>query len=108
MLLSACARSDFPTGTYESGSGYIQTEFNNDGSFTFSIGGQVMSTGTYSIQGHELIWETDSYCDEISAGKATYTWTFENDTLLFEVKGEDKCADRLIVFSSIPQRVVAN
>ncbi len=95
ILLPACAGSNFPIGTYTSESGVFQNEFKEDGSFTFSMEGQVMSSGTYSIQGNELTWETDSYCDEMGGSGAIYTWTFENDTLLFEVKGEDKCADRL-------------
>ena len=84
ILLSACTGSKFPTGTYVSET--FQTEFNDDGSFIFPIGEQVLSKGTYSVQGDELTWETDSYCDEIGGGKAIYTWTFENDTLLFEVR----------------------
>jgi hypothetical protein len=56
--------------------------------------GEVEARGKFSIQGNELTWETDSYCDQSDAGKATYIWTYENDILQLQVKGKDKCSER--------------
>jgi hypothetical protein len=90
----------FPTGRFVAEDADWVLTLDDDGSFTFSESGVVAASGTFSLRGNELTWETDSYCDR--AGKATYTWTFENDTLLLEVKGEDECASRLEVLDDIP------
>jgi lysophospholipase L1-like esterase len=89
----------FPEGAFAAKDGDWVLAFDDDGTFTFSESGTVAASGTFSIQANELTWETDRYCDR--AGKATYTWTFENDTLLFQVKGEDECADRLAVLDNV-------
>ena len=91
FLLSACLRSNFPTGSFLSEAGDEQLDFTIDGRFTYYLGGKVDDVGTFSVKGHELTWETDRYCGD---EKATYTWAFENDTLVFQVKGKDKCSAR--------------
>ncbi len=102
LSLCACASPSFPYGTFASESGTDQMVLNQDGRFTYLESGTVVTAGTFSIQGNELTWETDSFCDEKGAGKATYTWTFENDTLVLQVKGEDRCADRRYVLHGAP------
>ncbi|MGB2964352.1 MAG: hypothetical protein WBB69_10245 [Anaerolineales bacterium] len=99
FLLSAYTRSNFPTGSFLSEAGNEQLDFTIDGGFTYYLGGVVDSIGTFSVKGHELTWETDSYCDD---EKATYTWAFENDTLVFQVKGKDKCSARFRSLHNIP------
>jgi hypothetical protein len=93
---------NFPTGRFAARDGGWVLTLDDDGSFIFSESGTVAASGTFSIQGSELTWETDSYCGNAASMKATYTWTFENDTLLFQVKGKDNCADRLAVLDKIP------
>ena len=105
LLLSACSSPTFPYGTFVSDSGSFEMVLKDDGSFTFSESGTVVTAGTFSLQGNELTWETDSFCDEKDAGKATYTWTFENATLVLDVKGEDQCADRLFVLNHAPYQL---
>jgi lysophospholipase L1-like esterase len=95
--------SGFPKGTFSAKDGDWVLVFDNDGSFKFSESGVVAASGNFSVQGNEFTWEADSYCDR--AGIATYTWTFENDTLLLQVKGEDECADRLSVLDNVPYHV---
>ncbi len=99
MLLFACSTSSsepsFPTGIFASESGPFKTEWRDDGTYTSWMNGQEITSGTYSVEGNELTFETDSYCDSLGAGEATYTWTFKDDTLTFEVKGEDPCSDRM-------------
>ena len=102
LPLSACFESSFPTGTFVANSEFYRFMLADNGSFTFSEGGQVVATGTYSIHANEFTFETDSYCDGIGAGKATYTWTFKNDTLGFQRKGKDKCSDRYGSIHNIP------
>lgn len=101
ILLCACAGPSFPHGTFVSPSGFHRVTFNNDGSFTFFDAQTAASQGTYSIQGNELTWETDSHCDAQAAGKAAYTWTYENDNLVLNVKGDDSCSDRLSVYNTL-------
>ena len=99
LPLSSCSESSFPTGTFMSDSGDYQFTLTDDGSFTFSEAGFVAARGTYSIHANEFTFETDSFCGE---REATYTWTFENDTLLFSVKGKDYCSARLLTIDQIP------
>ena len=90
-------KSIFPTGMFTAKDRDWVITFNDDGSFTSGFG-EIAVSGTFSIQANELTWETDSFCDR----RATYTWTFEDDTLLFQVKGEDKCSSRLRVLDNVP------
>ena len=102
-LLVGCSgtETDFPEGTFSArNGGWVLTL--DDGSSTFSEYGTVEAIGTFSIQANEVTWETDSYCDPEGAGKATYTWAFEDDILLFQVKGEDKCSGRLGALDNVP------
>ncbi len=103
LPLSACLTGpNFPTGTFVAYSGFYRFMLTDNGSFTFSESGQVVATGTYSIHANEFTFDTDNYCDGIGAGKATYTWTFKNDTLLFTIKGKDKCSARFESINLIP------
>jgi hypothetical protein len=107
FLLSACLTgpsipTGFPTGTLVAYSGFYQFMLTDDGSWMFSEGGYVVAKGTYSIHDNEFTFETDSYCDGAGAGKASYIWTFKDDTLLFQVKGEDKCVGRYYSMHNIP------
>jgi hypothetical protein len=106
LVATACVSSagdttKFPTGTFVTDSGRYQIILTDNDSFTFLESGwgganfSVAARGTYSIHTNEFTFETDSYCDGIGAGKATYTWTYKNDTLSFTIKGEDKCSARL-------------
>lgn len=95
----------FPTGTFAAKDGDWVLTFDDDGGFTFSESGTVAASGTYSVQADELTWESDSYCGNAELMKATYTWTFESDTLLFQVKGKDSCADRQAVLDSISYEI---
>ncbi len=99
LLLSACSKSSFPTGTFVAEDGFYQFMLADDGSYTFSERGTVAARGTYSIHANEFTFETDSFCGD---REVTYTWTFENDTLLFSVKGTDYCSARLLSIEQIP------
>lgn len=92
----------FPVGTFVAEAGSWVLTFTDEGEFTFFESGRVDAVGTFSIKANELTWETDSYCDRGDAGKSTYNWTLEDDTLLFQVKGDDKCAERLAALDNVP------
>jgi lysophospholipase L1-like esterase len=92
----------FPIGVFAAKDGAWIFRFDDDGTFTWSESGEVVASGTFSIQGNELTWETDSYCGNAASMKATYTWAFENDTLEFQVKGKDKCTDRQAAVDNVP------
>lgn len=101
LFLSLCACStgpSFPYGTFVGPADFYHVVLKKDGSFTFLDNKTVTSEGTFSIHGNELTWETDSHCAAVDAQKATYTWTFDNDNLELDVKGNDKCTDRLDVY----------
>jgi len=93
--LTACSSRTFPMGMYIAKESGAQMEFMEDGSFIYADEGVVWASGTYSIDGNELIWETDSSCDESGIERSTYTWSYENGLLVLEEKGEDLCEGRV-------------
>ena len=92
----------FPIGVFAAKDGAWIFRFDDDGTFTWSESGEVVASGTFSIQGNELTWETDGYCGNAASMRATYTWAFENDTLEFQVKGKDNCTDRQAAVDNVP------
>jgi hypothetical protein len=108
-LFAACSddesSNEFPVGVYhEPGSTDAggSMEFKSDGTFVLAYGDEIVTDGTYSIDGDQLTWETDSWCKNISADaeSATYTWTEEGDLLTMTVEGEDLCIDRVNTIQS--------
>jgi len=95
-ILCACSSKAFPTGTYTHSD--LAHEFRDDGTFSYLSGGEVVTEGTYAIQGDEIQF-TDSYCDEENAGPATYKWQYEDGVLSFELVGEDSCDGRFAALS---------
>ena len=95
FILTACSSRTFPMGMYVAKESGAQMEFMEDGSFIYTDEGVVWARGTYSIDGNELIWETDSSCDESGIERSTYTWSYENGLLVLEEKGEDLCEGRV-------------
>lgn len=93
---------DFPTGTFfhKHPATFCVWQFNQDGTWAYFW--KVMSTdvtgrapylrGTYAVDGN-LYTET-SVSDADCPWPATYTWTFDGQTLAFQVVGEDRCGDR--------------
>ena len=104
VAVSACGEPEFPTGTFSIEGGNRKFEFMEDGKWIAREGGAIHTMGTYSVQGNEFTWERDQLCDSSTgkSTKSTYTWTFKSHTLLFEVKGEDKCPMRYIEINSTP------
>ena len=92
----------FPAGTFGTGDGTWKLVFKGDGTFTFSMADQGSASGTYSVHGNEITWETTDYCDQNNLGKATYTWAYANETLVFQVEGEDPCFYRGEKLQNIP------
>jgi hypothetical protein len=93
---------DFPTGTFfhKHPATFCVWQFNEDGTWAYFW--KVMSTdvtgrepylrGTYAVDGN--LYSETSNSDTDCPWPATYTWTYDGQTLAFQVVGEDKCADR--------------
>ena len=90
--LSACSNEGFPTGTY-SHNQYV-SEYRDDGTFTMWENDEIVTEGTYSVEGDELTWIQDSFCDAENAGSATYKWSADENGVSFELIGEDLCDGR--------------
>jgi hypothetical protein len=99
VTVSACAESDFPTGTFSIEGGYLKWEFTKNGKVFEYQDGSLVQEGIYSVRGDEFTWESHTFCGD---KKATYIWTYENDTLLFTLKGEDDCSIREHFFNNKP------
>ena len=95
--LSACSNDEFPTGSYRHNE--FVAEYREDGTFTLYENGEVSTEGTYSVEGDEITWIQDSFCDEQNAGSATYQWTADDNGLSYEVIGEDQCEERFATLS---------
>ena len=105
LQLFACTISNFPTGTFTNLTGSYRLILQGDGQSIFMENDNIEAEGTYTFHADELTWETDSYCDPRGFGKATYTWSFENDKLIFKVKGEDPCLDRYSALHLMPYQL---
>jgi hypothetical protein len=92
FALSACASPKFPYGTFDNGDDSVTLHLQPDGTFSIYNHSQLLDQGTFSIQGNQFKWETSSACDP--GGKAAYTWTYQNATLVLKVNGTDPCPDR--------------
>jgi hypothetical protein len=100
---------EFPTGSFfheHAGGVFCVFHFSQDGTYAYywlAPSRDVSSmrpyaTGTYSIDGN-LFVETSTDLAECSA-PATYTWTYDGQTLTFQVVGEDMCSDRQRTYES--------
>jgi hypothetical protein len=109
-LFAACGddgdTTEFPVGVYHQ-PGSTDTsgtmEFKSDGTFVLTDGTEtIVTSGTYSTDGDQFTWETDSYCRTVSAAaeSATYTWTQDGDLLKMTVDGQDLCSDRVSLAES--------
>lgn len=103
FALSACASPKFTYGTYVNGDGSTELHLKPDGTFAINNHGPIVDQGTFSIQGSQFTWETSSYCDP--GGKAAYTWTYQNATLVLKVNGTDACTDRKAGIDRIEYRL---
>ncbi|HLO29179.1 MAG TPA: hypothetical protein VK249_08595 [Anaerolineales bacterium] len=103
FVLSACASPKFTYGTFESGDGSITMHLQPDGTFSIYNHTQLLDQGTFSIQGTQFTWETSSACDP--GGKATYTWTYQNATLVLKVSGADPCSHRQAGINGLEYRL---
>ncbi len=101
ISLFACSRPSFPYGTFFSSSGSNRLVLDEDGTFMFSQSGKTISTGTFSIVGDKLTWETDSFCDKLDASPATYTWTYKDNALVLAVDVSDRCSSRVRVLNRV-------
>jgi hypothetical protein len=90
--LSACSSDEFPYGRYRSGSAV--TEYREDGKLTMWNNDEVVTEGTFSVDGDEVTWIQDSWCEEENVGSATYRWQHEDGVLSFELIGEEPCLGR--------------
>ena len=57
-------------------------------------GGSFTTIGTYSVENDEIHFLHDTPCDEDNSDSATYTLTYEDRRLSFELIGEDLCDGR--------------
>jgi hypothetical protein len=101
--------ADFPTGIFfhqHTGGPYCVFQFNEDGAFAYYwmipsldlSGRKPHETGTYRISNNlYTVTSTDlTWCP----APATYTWTYDGQTLTFQVFGEDACTDRQKTYES--------
>jgi hypothetical protein len=89
--LCACSSEKFPAGKYTYGTASV--EYRDDGTFTLMSFDEVVSEGTYSVQGDEIQF-TDSFCAEQDANPGIYKWQHEDGKLNCELI-EDPCSGRV-------------
>ena len=99
-LIFACSGSKFPTEKLVTAAGG-SIEF-TEHFYTVTLStGEVAHNGAYTVEGNELTLHDDQFhCDKVSPGKATYTWTYEDDTLILQVK-DDKCKSRATLLDGL-------
>ena len=104
VAFAGCSSPLFPTGEF---TGHLEGQeitlrFDDDGNFVILRNGSEYSGGTYSVEGNQLTWLTDSSCAAPNGETATYTWTLENQTLTFSLVEKDGCMSRLYMLEKLP------
>jgi len=100
---------EFPTGRFyhaHAASSFCVFTFNQDGTYAYYwlvtsvdvTARKPYVTGTYSIDG-DLFIETSTDFPGCPS-PATYTWTYDGQTLTFQAAGEDECSDRQRTYES--------
>ena len=100
---------EFPTGRFfhqHAPASFCVFQFNQDGTYAYYwlvpsvdvTGKEPYATGTYSIDGNLFI-ETSTNVPGCPS-PATYTWTYDGQTLTFQAVGEDQCSDRQSTYES--------
>jgi hypothetical protein len=110
-MLGACSDDDneteFPTGKMipasatSSEDGYI--EYKSDGTYVgIAPSGDTFTEGTYTTDGDEITFETDSYCEANAPGSnpVTYTFEWDGEVLSFGENPDDTCTDRAETFAA--------
>lgn len=105
LSMFGCSAERFPFGRYTTDTEDFVLELTPTGEFSIYEYGNRVTIGTYTVQGNKLTWETDTFCDSNGFGKATYTWSYDNGTLLFQVQGEDQCEGRITVLDGRPYQI---
>jgi len=104
---------EFPTRTFYHRHGfagpYCVFQFNEDGTFKYywMISSldlsrmKVYETGTYRIDGNLYTVTSTTWIGcPIPPPAPSYTWTYDGQTLTFQVVGEDWCSDRQSTYES--------
>ena len=96
LSLCACDGPKFPYGTFAVEQGDEVLTFTRDGKCIYAVPAQGLSdAGTCSFKGNEVTFLTGEYCASLGInGSGIYTWTYENDTLIFSLKGLEPCGVR--------------
>ena len=103
LIVSGCASSQFPTGEYtrQLEGQQISIIFEDNGSFAILRSGRAMSEGTYSNDGNQLTWTSDSSCPAPNDETATYSWILNDQILTFSLVDEDICFSRLYMLEKL-------
>ncbi len=97
--MAACSSAKFPYGTYVSADGSSEIQFKQDGTYTAYDGGLLVDQGTFTIQGSQIHWLTSTDC--YPQGKGTYSWTYQDATLVMRASGADSCPGRQSAIDSV-------
>ena len=117
-MLGACGddqdETQFPTGKIVPASassteeGYI--EYRTDGTYVgIDQTGGTFTEGTYTIDGDEITFTDDSYCEANAPGSnpVTYTFEWDGEVLTFVDNPDDTCAARVETFE-VDAKLVAD
>ena len=107
-MLGGCSddEDEFPTGKIvpvsatSTEEGYF--EYKSDGTYVGIDGaGDMFTEGTYTIDGDEITFENDSFCEASAPGSnpVTYTFEWDGEMLTFGDNPDDTCADRAAAYS---------
>lgn len=104
VACTSTGTSQFPTGDYTAKlEGHeITLRFESSGDFAIFRNGDEYAQGTYSVNGNRLTWLTHSACPSPESETATYYWTFEDQSLTFNLVDRDDCISRLYMIEKLP------
>ena len=103
VLVAGCGIGGSPSPSPSPQSGWFRIgawtatgvlEFRLDNTWTYTFGGQEMSSGTYDLLEETLTFLTDATCKQQGAEQGTCSWSISADRQLVLKKVNDPCGVR--------------
>ena len=101
ITLSACAINRFPIGVFLNIAldEYV-LELKGDSTWTSYVYGEMIESGTYSVQGNEFTLWMNGVDDAADASSFVYEWSYEEDILTLKLCSENSYPEQFRVIDA--------
>jgi hypothetical protein len=101
ISLSACASNRFPVGVFSNIAldEYV-LELKGDNTWTSYVYGEMIESGTYSVQDNEFTLWMNVVDDAADASSFVYEWSYEDDILTLKLCSENSYPEQFRIFDA--------